>query len=292
MKITVFTPTYNRAYIISKLYESLKRQTLTDFEWLVVDDGSSDDTESIIEGWKKENTPFPIRFYKQKNIGKCQAINTALKYAEGELFFTVDSDDYITDDALEKIVKWESEMPHTEKFCGLAANSGTGINETIDPLFDEAYLDVSPLERYGRLKGEKAMVFYTDIHKKYLYPYFEGEKFITEAVVWNRMARDGYKMRFFNDVIWIYEYQDAGLTKSGSSVFINNPRGYGLCLKEQAEITNASFLKKFKMYYTFTCDLMHRYDTQLIAESIGTSCATIKLMKFLHKLRNITKRKQ
>lgn len=285
MKITVFTPTFNRAYIIEKLYSSLKRQTFTDFEWLVVDDGSTDNTADIIQQWQKEDNFFPIRYYKQNNMGKCQAINTALELAQGLLFFTVDSDDYLTDDALEKIVKWEDAMPKDKQFCGLAANSGTALNETPNPLFNETYLDVSPLARYENLTGEKAMVFYTEIHKMYKYPLFDGEKFMTEAVAWNRMANDGYLIRFFNDVIWIYEYQEEGLTKSGNSVFINNPRGYGLCLKEKAEFTNMSLAAKIKMYYTFSCDLSNKYDTSLIAESIGAPRALIKTMQLLHKIR-------
>ncbi len=285
MRITVFTPTYNRAYIIEKLYNSLKRQTFKDFEWLVVDDGSTDDTESLFNDWKSEDNFFPIRYYKQENKGKCQAINTALDLAEGVLFFTVDSDDYLTEDALEKIDRWESEMPHNKPFCGLAANSGTDVNETPNPIFEGEYSDASTLERYNSLTGERAMVFYTDIHKKYKYPYFEGEKFMTEAVVWNRFAKDGYIMRFFNDVIWIYEYQDAGLTKSGSSVFINNPKGYGLCLKEKAEITGLSFIGRLKMYYTFSCDLSDSYEPKFIAECISAPKWLIIALIKVHNLK-------
>ena len=100
-KITVFTPTYNRAYILENLYRSLQRQTCKTFEWLVVDDGSADNTKELFERWQQEDNFFPIRYVKQENGGKCRAINQGLKLADGELFFTVDSDDYLTDDALE-----------------------------------------------------------------------------------------------------------------------------------------------------------------------------------------------
>ena len=285
MKITVFTPTYNRAYIIEKLYNSLKRQTFADFEWLVVDDGSTDNTEDLFDKWQNEDNNFPIRYYKQPNKGKCQAINTALDLANGLLFFTMDSDDYLTDNALEKISKWNDSLPSDKRYCGFAANSGTSPTETVNPIFDAEYFDATPFERYKSLTGERAMVFYTDIHKQYRYPYYEGEKFMTEAVVWNRMAHDGYQMRFFNDIIWIYEYQEEGLTKAGSSVFVNNPRGYGLCLREKAKFTNDSFLSKLKMYYTFTCDLSQKYDTTLIAECIGAPKILIVILNVLHKLK-------
>ena len=103
-KITVFTPTYNRAYIIEDLYRSLQRQTYRDFEWLVVDDGSADNTKELFERWQQEYNPFPIRYVRQENGGKCRAINRGLELAEGRLFLNVDSDDYLTDDAIEKIL--------------------------------------------------------------------------------------------------------------------------------------------------------------------------------------------
>ena len=129
-KVTVFTPTYNRAYILENLYRSLQRQSFTDFEWLVVDDGSSDGTKALFERWQKEDNLFPIRYCYKENGGKCRAINYGLKLAQGELFFTVDSDDYLTDDALEKVALWESTLPKDQKFCGIVANGGQSPTET------------------------------------------------------------------------------------------------------------------------------------------------------------------
>ena len=116
MRITVFTPTYNRAYIISNLYNSLCRQTFKDFEWLIVDDGSTDNTEELVNKWINDaNSGFSIRYFKKENGGKPSAINYGVDCAEGELFFTVDSDDYLTDDALEKIDRWERELPKDKR---------------------------------------------------------------------------------------------------------------------------------------------------------------------------------
>ena len=190
-KITVFTPTYNRAYILENLYRSLQRQSFTDFERLVVDDGSSDGTKALFERWQKEDNPFPIRYCYKENGGKCRAINYGLKLAQGELFFTVDSDDYLTDDALEKVALWESTLPKDQKFCGIVANGGQSPTETPNTRFEEAYLDGNAFDMYGRIDGERALIFYTEIHRNYLYPEFPGEKFMTEAVTWNRMAYDG-----------------------------------------------------------------------------------------------------
>ena len=121
MKITVFTPTYNRAYIIEKLYHSLQRQTFKDFEWIVVDDGSEDETEDLFKKIQKDKNLFEIRYIKQKNGGKHRAINKGIEIAKGELFFIVDSDDYLIDTALKTITEIEESIPENEKkqFAGV-----------------------------------------------------------------------------------------------------------------------------------------------------------------------------
>lgn len=291
MKITVFTPTYNRAYIIETLYHSLQQQSFTDFEWIVVDDGSTDNTEELFARLMQESNAFPIRYYKKENGGKCRAINYALDLARSELFFTVDSDDYLTDDALEKIAKWEAELPKDGGYCGVAGNLGTAKNVTPNTPLAEPYFDGSLLDRYKNVDGERAIAIYTEVHRKYRYPEFRNEKFMTEAVTWNRMAHDGYKMRFFNDIVWIYEYKEDGLTKAGNSIFINNPRGYGLWLRERAEFLGYTWKQKLKLYYTFTCDLSDRYDVKTIAECIGTPSCLIRSMKLLHNLLAMLRRK-
>ncbi len=294
MKITVFTPTYNRAYIIENLYRSLQRQTFRDFEWLVVDDGSGDNTEELINGWLNEND-FPIVYYKQPNGGKCSAINTGLDLAKGELFFTVDSDDYLTDDALEKIVNWETQLEDKNNFCGLAGNLGTSNDFTPNTVFEGDYYDGSALDRYGKIDGERAMVFYTEIHKRYKYPLFPNEKFMTEAVAWNRMANDGYKMRFYNDIIWIYEYREDGLTMAGASVFLKNPQGHGLCLQEKAEFLNVPLKGKMQMWYTYYCDHtycneQYRLTKKQCAEYIGAPLWFMYASALAHKLSDLIKK--
>lgn len=280
--ITVFTPTYNRAYIIENLYRSLQRQTFRNFEWLVVDDGSADNTESLFDQWRQEENPFPIRYVKQENGGKCRAINRGLELAQGKLFFTVDSDDYLTDDALEKIIAWEKDIPKDQKFCGFAGNLGTSPDTTPNKPLPGAYFDGTAFDRYGLVEGERASVFYTEIHRKYRYPEFPGEKFITEAVAWNRMAHDGYRMRFFNDIIWIYEYKEDGLTKSGYDLFLNNPQGTALFFREKALFFHYPLKTKLGMWYGFTCDAMDRCTNKQIAEYIAMPCLLVEPMKQLH----------
>ena len=297
IKITIFTPTYNRAYIIENLYNSLKRQTNKNFEWLVVDDGSTDNTEELFNKWMSEENDFPIRYYKKENGGKCRAINTALDLAKGKLFFTVDSDDYLTDDAVEKINKWFLSIKEQDIVKGVVANRGFTEFETENYIFSEEYLDKSLLDMYTFYRdgkkvfdGERAFVFFTDFHRKYKYPEFENENFMTEAVVWNRMANDGYKMRFYNDIIWVYEYKEDGLTMAGNSLFTNNPHGYGLWLKEKSIFMKESLYKRFRLYYTFTCELYEKYDVKTIAECIGAPTFLIIIMLLLHKVKNLSRK--
>lgn len=289
-RITVFTPTYNRAYIISKLYSSLKKQTFQDFEWLVVDDGSTDTTEELFKNWINIGDFFPIRYYKKENGGKCKAINYALDLAKGELFFTVDSDDYLTNDALEKIDKWINDLPKNDNYCGVAGNLGFTSNLTPNNLFSSKYYEGTLLDRYTNVKGERAYVFFTSLHRKYKYPEYVGENFMTEAVVYNRIAHDGYKIRFYNDIIWIYEYRDDGLTKAGHSLFINNPQGYGLWIRERLFFEKATITRKIRTYYAFTVELQNAYSSSIISKCIEVPVIIISIFKLIYKIFRIVKK--
>lgn len=296
-RITVFTPTYNRAYILEKLYRSLCRQSFTDFEWLIVDDGSVDETEKLICGWISE-AKFTIRYYKTENGGKHRAINYGLNNADGELFFTMDSDDELTVDALEKIDKWFESIAEEKDICGIVANKGITVDSTPNYTFASPFLDKTWIETYTyqengilALSGERAIILYTDFHKKYPFPEFQGEKFITEAVVYNRIAHDGFRLRFYNDIIWIYEYQSDGLTMAGSSIFIKNPMGYGLWIKEKAVFCQYTFLNRIAMYYRFICDLINTYDLKKIAKCLDVNILLVYLLYGVHLVRKRVRRK-
>lgn len=285
LKLTVFTPTYNRAYILGQLYRSLQKQTFTGFEWLIVDDGSRDNTEQLVHSWMEEENSFEIRYVKQENGGKCSAINRGLEHARGELFFTMDSDDYLTEDALEKIIRWEATLPKDQKFCAVSGNLGTAPDSTPNTRFDAPYLDGNAFDRYGAIDGERAFAFYTDVHRKYLYPQFQGEKFLTEAIAWNRMAHDGYKIRYFDDIIWIYEYKEDGLTRAGADLYFRNPRGYGLFIREKIRFLPYSLRDKWEMRISYIINVGERYPTKLVAESIGLPVLLVAFMKLLRQLK-------
>ena len=294
MKITVFTPTYNRKYILGNLYRSLQRQSCFDFEWLIVDDGSTDNTGDLVFQWIQEQNNFPIRYFMQNNGGKCRAINRGLQEARGDLFLVIDSDDYLIQDAIQKIIKWERELPKEEKYCAVAGNLGTSESETPNRLFDGGFFTGTLLDRYRCVNGERAIAFYTDVHRQYFYPVFEGETFMTEAVAYNRMAHDGYKTRFYNDIICVYDYLDDGLTKTGYVLFLKNPRGYALWLRERQEFMGISPWKRFRLWYSYYCEMSfcvgeYRLSKKACAKYIGAPIAAVYTCATIHKLRSLTK---
>lgn len=262
MRITIFTPTYNRGYRISNLYQSLKRQTFHDFEWIVVDDGSTDNTETLFSQFMSEDCSFPIHYVKRKNGGKHRAINQGVSMAKGELFYIVDSDDYLPDNALEIIDCVEKTIPENKKtqFAGVCGQKGYNAQTPIGKSFDGDILDITTLQRgkYG-VTGDKSEVFYTHILQNYLFPEFEGENFITECVVWDKIAADNYKLRFFNQVVMICEYLPDGLSAQGHSLFEKNPKGWGLYIYQCGLYGKTKGIAKWNEYlnyfYTTRCTL-------------------------------------
>ncbi|MEG2118970.1 MAG: glycosyltransferase family A protein, partial [Pseudoflavonifractor sp.] len=207
--ITVFTPTYNRADLLPELYASLCRQTCPDFEWLIVDDGSADGTGALCAGWAAAERRFPIRYFRQENGGKHRAVNRGVALAQGEYFFIVDSDDSLTDDAVERVTAWTADIAGLDGFAGVSGlrASPEGASSGGTPkLGAGGFVDATNLERgQYRLGGEKAEVYKTRLLREYPFPEFEGETFITEAVVWDEIAAAGYKLRWFGQPLIIWE---------------------------------------------------------------------------------------
>lgn len=287
MRITVFTPAYNRGYIIENLYRSLQRQTFRDFEWLVVDDGSADDTQQRFEQFLAEENDFPVRYIKTENGGKHRAINRGVQEAKGELFFIVDSDDYVTDDALEWIDKMENSIPLEEKtqFAGVCGLRGYSTDRIMGTTFSGEILDITTLEREeNQITGEKAEAIYTNIMRQYPFPEFAKEKFITECVVWDRIAADGLKLRFFNRVSIICNYLEDGLTVKGNSLLLRNPEGYALYIRQRVSYGKLSGLEKWGTYAGFAEGLKGQYGFFRIAGMLQVNPVVLWLRLFGLKL--------
>lgn len=225
--LTIFTPTYNRAYILPQLYNSLKKQTIKDFEWLVVDDGSSDNTEELVNAWIKENLVH-IRYIKQKNGGKMKAHNTGVLNTESELFFCVDSDDYIVDASVEKILnKWNSlSINEQESLAGMVGYKGVSEDLPIGNRFPENVERDSLSGFYQKgLSGDTSLIFRTEVIKKFPFPIIGNEKFITEAYVYDQIDRC-YQLYAIPEVLTICEYRKDGLTRNLPEITFRNPCGY------------------------------------------------------------------
>lgn len=237
--ITIFTPTYNRAHTLPRLYESLKNQTSKDFEWLIVDDGSTDSTEQLVREFSAEER-FEIRYIKQENKGKHFAINHGLKNALGDYFVNIDSDDYLVRNAVEVIEKLVSKVETTKyagfSFIHFADNVKYNPNDFGNRTWqkEEQYI--------WRHHGEMMFCIKTDIYSKFPFPEFEGEKFCPESLVLRRIERK-HKILYTNYVLAKGDYLQDGLTANYFKMMMNSPRGSLLRYKEQIDETVDKNLK-------------------------------------------------
>ena len=287
MKITVFTPTYNRAHLLDKLYTSLVIQTNRDFEWLIVDDGSIDQTGELVETFK-EQADFEIRYFYQQNGGKHRAINHGLDLARGELFFIVDSDDSLTDDAIEKIFNNYSGIAFDNSFAGIAFNKGFSKKRIVGETFEGTYIDCDNLHRgKHNILGDKAEVYRTDILKSIKFPVVDGENFMSEVVLWNEVARRGYKLRWFNDIIYFCDYLEDGLTKNSEKILFNNPVAHQMMTKELLQI-DFTLKRKFGMIYNY-----HKIRNQSIKQTainLEQPLILVYMVVMMARIRKIVKR--
>lgn len=266
--LTIFTPVHNRAYIISQLYQSLCRQTSNDFEWLVVDDGSTDDIDRLMAQFKAEEK-IQISYIKQQNGGKHRAINRGVKEARGELFFIVDSDDYLTDDAVEWIIDKFPEILNNKSFAGISGlridlngNKIGGENE-----FTQIDADAISIRVKHHVTGDLAEVYRTEVLRKFPFPDIIGEKFCSEGMIWNRIAMAGFRLRYCYKPLYICQYLGDGLTAGrvkcrrespeysmllysellkNPNISINDKIKYGLLFWRYSEKSNKSLIEKCK----------------------------------------------
>lgn len=293
--ITVFTPTYNRAENLYRLFESLKSQTCLDFEWIVIDDGSTDDTRGVVDEFILECDKFPIKYYLQENMGKHVAINYGVQVASGEAFFIVDSDDWLPNNSIELIYSFFNQIEDKEGFAGVAGLKLYKDDKTVGSTFKGDYLDCTTLQRAkNNILGDKAEVFYTEILKEHPFPVFEGENFMSEEVVWNRIANDGYKIRWFNEKLYYCEYLEDGLSKS-SNKELNNFQGFKLVIKELLTYKEISLKRKLiSLMIIGEISLRRKEKLKLVAKDIGVCPLAFRFWayagKIIRKIRRLRKK--
>lgn len=236
--LSVFIPTYNRAYCLPRTLESLTHSTSKDFEVLIVDDGSTDETRAVVSAWKRQ-VGFPVEYIHQSNAGKHAAHNRAVQRARGTLFLTVDSDDSLLPDAVSRLKEyWEAIPPaRRDQFagvCGLVLEENGSVSG--DP-YPRDVLDVSYLEldRFGDISGEKREALRTEVLSRYLYPVISGETFIRPTLIYRRIGHN-YKTRFVNVPLIVGRTEPDGITRNLRRYRALNPHGMRLAFLEEVTL--------------------------------------------------------
>ncbi len=231
MTLTVFTPAYNRAHTISRTYESLLNQNCKDFVWLIVDDGSSDNTKELVSDWMNKDNGFEIRYVYKENGGMHTAHNTAYENIDTELNVCIDSDDRLGENAIEKILnKWNDVKDFG--YAGIIGLDADFDNNIIGSGFDENLKETTLCGYYERGgSGDKKLVYRTDIINKYPpYPVFEGEKYVSLAYKY-RLIDQEYKLAVLNEILCNVEYQPDGSSGTMIKQYLKNPKGFAFWRK-------------------------------------------------------------
>lgn len=259
--VTVLTPTYNRSELLKRCYDSLKEQTIKDFEWLIIDDGSTDNTEGIVKEIQ-QSSAIAIRYIKKQNGGKHTALNIGFEQADSSYLIVLDSDDVLVPTAIETIiVRWESKKNNND-IGALVFLKADYKNKIVGAPFPK---DGEVLSKFKQKHiGDKAEVFRTSLLKSYKYPEFIGERFIGESYVWDQVALK-YKFAYFNEVIYLCEYLDDGLTKSGWEMRIRNSRG-GMAFNNQRMVMPYS--AKIRLKSVILYDIYSIYSGEKIFHSV------------------------
>jgi len=263
--LTIFTPAYNRAHTIGRTYESLKKQNCKEFIWLIIDDGSTDNTSELVEQWKNESCGFEIRYIYKENGGMHTAHNIAYENIDTELNMCIDSDDCLAEEAVQKILnKWEAIKDFGYAgIIGLDADMNTG--EIIGSKFPEDMWETTLVEYYAKGgKGDKKLVYRTDVINRYPpYPVFAGEKYVALAYKY-RLIDNDYKLAVLNEVLCNVEYQTDGSSGTMYKQYLKNPRGF-------------AFWRKISMQYPESRKRMFRDCVHYVSSSlIAHNCHFIK----------------
>lgn len=260
MLVTVFTPTYNRAYTLQRCYESLRKQTYKNFEWIIVDDGSIDNTSEMVASWISNNE-VNINYYRQENSGKQVAHNRGAELAKGELFTCLDSDDWLVDNALELIVyKWKKRNESNHNVAGIIALDSDKNGALIGDCWAESLTLISPFELLYQYKvrGDKCYIFKTELLKKFPFPELYNEKHMPPSYQLMNMSYN-YKMILMPTVLKIVEYLDDGITKNIKRKYLIAPNNYADFRLLMIRLP-LSFNQKFKqiIHYVSSCLLARR----------------------------------
>jgi len=231
---TVGVATYNHACVLPRLYESLRSQTFRDFEFVIVDDGSTDDTEALVQSWVAK-ADFPVRYFRQPNSGRHVAINRGVQEACGAFYHDVNADDALVPQTLERFLHhWERIADDKRpSFAGVGALCTTFSGQLVGTEFPTTPFDSDPMRAnmlFG-VRGDKTWFIRTEVMREFPFPVIPGERYMPPHVAWWRIARH-YRFRFVNEVLRIKDYLPGGVTRSRPRTIVTSPLGYRLMIME------------------------------------------------------------
>lgn len=248
-KLTILTTTYNRLSTLKRLYESLLNQTCLDFQWLVIDDGSTDDTSAFFKKINK-NTPFLIEYKYKENGGKHTAINYAKPYIEGQYFTIVDSDDFLSDNAVDYIIKMWAKYNPNPNIGGITFQRGNVDGKPLDNSIVGEYVSTFSEASNNGMHSDHFETVRSILFKKFTFPVYKGEKFIAEGAMWYLVTKN-YKIVYSDKVLYYCKYLDDGYTKKGKKLQLENPQGSRWHAKVLLDNENFKFSIRYKQAILF-----------------------------------------
>ncbi len=296
MKLSILTATYNRSNYLPKLYESIKENLKYNVtpEWIIVDDGSTDDTKNIVQSFIDENKVI-IKYLYQKNSGKMSAINEAVKMATGDLIVDCDSDDCFTNNSFEIIEKNVKKLLQNKELYGLVFLKSEENGKISGKEFSQKEHITSMFDLYFKedIGGEKIIVYNSKIRKQYSHQLEHNEKFITEARMYHKMD-EKYKLLAINEVIEQGSYIEDGYTKNINKTFKESPYGYYMYFKEllQKDMRGVMFSKRLyaiKHYILFSYLTKNKFNANLIKDRLNRLLYTILYLPGIMKSKKFNK---
>ena len=248
--LSIVTPTYQRAPLLERCYRSLRAQSSFDFEWIVVDDGSTDETEQIVSGFSDDR--FPLTYIKKPNGGKHTALNASHDAIHGQYVLILDSDDRLIGTAVEQVLKAIAEYDASKEVGVIVFLRGASESEPFCVAEDEGVpVDIMRYRRTCIRSSDCCEVIRAELFRKYPFPVFEGERFVSECALWNRVSFT-HRCVYVNRVIYLSGYLEDGLTKAGRPMRIRNPRG-GMFTSELRMDRKNYFSQRVKYAMLYTC---------------------------------------
>lgn len=270
--LTVFTPSYNRINLLKRGYDALKKQTNKDFIWMIIDDGSTDNTKEIVQQWVVQEKEFKIEYFYKENGGLYTTYNYAIEKSNTELMVCIDSDDFMPDDAVEKIINCWNKYG-SDKYAGIVGLD-FDLNGCVigDYLPDQKTINLIDLliGKYNIVNGDRTNVIRTEVYKMYA-PLigFEGEKNFNPHYIHLCISKK-YDFLVLNENLRYVEYQDEGMSNSIFKQYKNSPKSFKKTRKLYLSFNQAPFKFKIKnsIHYVSSCILSKEY-TEIFKNPLG-----------------------